>query len=258
MSQEIIEQNNTDIASLSPEIQALLNQAAEEQSNAESSTLPTMSLKGKKFAVGDDKLGSSINVVILADAFDHAYYDRPYDPDIITSPACFAIGHNSNEMAPNPEHGIPVQQAINCSVCKQNEFGSAKNGTGKGKACRNGRRLLIASVSSDSQIHLSDLAIINIPPTSLKGFSRFSKNHTIFTKIPLWASIVNLSFDEDSDWPVIVPTFIKIANAASIEDIANKLSEYEAMVMTPYDCSSYLPLDETEETASTKKKSKMS
>ena len=235
---------------LSTEVQALLAQAAQEQGEAETSAISNFSIKGKKFSIGDEKLGTTINVVILADVFDHAYYDRDYDPDVVLPPACFALGTNESELAPNPSE-VPNIQSDACKNCPKNEFGSSKNG--KGKACRNGRRLLIASWSN-GEVNLDDLAIINIPPTSLKAYSRYVKSIATIHKLPLWSIVTQLSFDEDLAYPSVIPVHIGNVNGHFIEKIIQSLVDYRELVAIPYDCSSYeKPSPEAE-----KKKSKMS
>jgi hypothetical protein len=236
---------------LSDDVKALLAKAAEEQGMAEISSIPYMSIKGKKFSIGDEKLGTTLDVVILADMYDHSYYDRDYDPDTITPPACFAVGAVLSEMAPHDTS--PDKQSATCNTCPKNEFGSAKNG--KGKACRNGRRLLVAAVSGQN-VNLADLAIINIPPTSLKAYARYTKNITVVHKLPTWAVITKLTFDEDSAWPSIVPLYITTADTDTIDKVSKSLTEYTAAVSGPYDTSNYVPLDQA--ATDPKKRSKMS
>lgn len=252
MSNELIEQSATEVATISPEVQALLDQAAKEQAENEQTSIPFISLKGKKFAIGDDKLGNMLKVIILADVFDHSWYDRAYDAssDEVFPPACFAIGNDVNEMAPDPTS--PVPQSDSCSTCALNEFGSK----GKGKACRNGRRILIASVDDKGRANFGDLAIINMSPTALKGFSKYVKSINTIKKLPLWAVITSLSFDDDAAYPVLVPAYEMNAAGADIEIIAGRLQEFAEYVSVPYDTSTYVAPEAVAE--STAKKSKMS
>lgn len=247
---EIVKTNANDIAGLDAETMALIAQAAQDQGEAEVSIIPFMSVKGKKFTLGEEKLGNILNVVILADVFDHSYYDRPYDPDTISPPACFAINVSSNDLV--PDASSPVVQATSCGECPMNEFGSSNNG--KGKACRNGRRLLVAAVT-DGVPDLVNLAIINIAPTSLKAYARYSKGLATVKKLPIWAVVTTLSFDDDSTWPQIVPTFSNTIDGNYINAIVPRLAEFADTVAIPYDVSGYTA---SEEVATSSKKSKMS
>jgi hypothetical protein len=248
MENEIVKTSANDITGLDAETMALITQAAQTQGEEETSSIPFLSVKGKKFTLGEEKLGNIINVVILADIFDHAYYDRPYDPDVISPPACFAINTSNSDLAPS--NTSPTPQAENCNVCPMNEFGSSQNG--KGKACRNGRRLLIAATTNGVP-DLNNLAIINLAPTSLKAYARYAKGLATVKKLPIWAVITTLSFDDDSTWPQIVPTFNGVLDGQYINSIAPMLPEMINAVSVPYDISGYVPME-----ASTTKKSKMS
>lgn len=244
---------------LSPDILAMMAAAAQTQGDAEATAISIISLKNKRFTLGDTKLGTSLDVIILADAYDHAYYDKPYNPDVISPPACFAINTVHANMAPEPNKWyVPDPQHEKCQGCPQNEFETARQG--KGKACRNGRRLLVAAVT-DGKANLKDLALINVPPTSLKSFSRYVKQIATGKKLPLWAVVTNFEFDDEQTYPYLIPSFIEHASAHDVHEIAQSLPDYEKMIMTPYDCSGWVPLDGTEEAkaaASSAKKSKMS
>lgn len=254
---ETIDQQSTEIVDpnqLSPEVQAALAEAAKQQSEAEQSTIPFISLRGKKFTIGEDKLGTQLRVVILADVFDHSWYDRPYDPssDEVFPPACFAIGDDINSMSSHVDS--PVPQSDVCSTCPKNEFGSALQG--KGKACRNGRRILVASVAEDNSVNFGDLAIINMSPTALRGFSKYVKSIATIKRFPLWSVVTILGFDEDSSYPVLTATYHDVVRGADIEVIARRIPEFKEEVSRPYDTSTYeAPVDVAAKEA---KKSKMS
>lgn len=260
MSNEIIESTAIDIAkpAIPDDIKALLAQAAQDQAVNETTSIPFISLKGKKFTVGDDKLGTVLKTVILADAFDNAWYDRPYDSssDDIHPPACFAIYKDIDSASPRIES--PVPQSTLCGDCDKNQFGSSANG--KGKACRNGRRILIASVDDNNRVNFGDLAIINMSPTALKGYSKYVKSVSAIKKLPLWAVITTLSFDDDAAYPVLVASFDGTAHGDDITTIAASLSVYQDAVSVAYDTSNYeSPVDAaTTAQAQTAKKSKMS
>ena len=257
MSKEIVEPKQESLPMLSPEVVELLAQAAQTKADAEMVTTAVISLKNKRFTLNDIKLGTSLDVVILADAYEHAYYDKPYDPDVISPPACFAINTVHADMKPEPDKWfIPLPQAEKCQGCPLDEFGTARQG--KGKACRNGRRLLVAAVSN-GKANLKDLAVINVPPTSLKAFSRYVKQITTSKKLPLWAVVTNFEFDDDSTYPVLIPSCVGGVSGEDINHIAQSLMEYEKQILTPYDCTTWVPPASVEEVAaSTAKKSKMS
>ena len=249
-NKELQEKSSTEI---SPEIKAMLDAAAKEQSEGEQGGIPFISLKGKKFSVGDVKLGTSLVCVIISDVFDHSWYDRKYDPksDEVFPPACFAMGKDISSMAPH--ENAPDKQSESCSTCHKNEFGSAD--TGKGKACRNGRRLLIASVDENGNVNFNDLAIINISPTALKGYSKYVKSINNIKKLPVWAVTTVLTFDEDAPYPIVTPIFGSLVKGEDIGKITESINEFYDMVAIPYDVSNY---EKPDDAAATAKKSKMS
>ena len=247
MSQEEQAITTTDDNYISPEVQALLDQAAATQAEAETTSIPFMSFKGKKFTLGEDKLGDKLDVVLLADCFDNAWYDRPYDPKSEDKfpPACFSIGGEF------PHETSPAPVNDNCADCPKNQFGSR----GNGKECRNGRRFLIASVG-ERGVNLANLAIMNIAPTTLKAASKYIKALNVVKGLPYWAVITKLSFDEDSQYPMLEFAVGDSLGGKDLEAISKSLESFKELIEQPYDTSNYeAPGDVVQETA---KKSKVS
>lgn len=250
---------------LPPEVQALMEAAAQKIASEENSGIPFISLKGKKFSIGDekvgykdDKLGLAIRCVIVATAFDFTWYDRPYDPsnEDFNPPACFAIGDEQNDLVPHEDSPIP--QCSNCLDCPMNQFKSAANG--KGKACRNGRRLLVAYVNEDGSADLENLAILSLSPTALRGFSSYLKKVSEVKGLPIWSVVTILSFEQEQAYPQVIATFDGAlqhnrAGQASLIEISQRLDEFQSSVSTPYDTSSFVAYQPK---ASSEKKSKMS
>lgn len=219
------------------ELAELLAKAAMQQAESETDTVPFISLKGKKFTIGDEKLGTTLDVVILASVADNAWYDRKYDPSSgeVSPPACFSIGGKE------PHSDSPKPQHDDCASCPKNQYESAENG--KGKACRNGRRLLVASVK-DGKVNLANLAIINVAPTTLKAISKYIKSVNIIKGLPCWAVVTRVSFDEDVAWPLLTFTLLDVLDAQYLGDIARSLVSYEELVSVPYNTAGYVTPDE--------------
>jgi hypothetical protein len=249
---------------LPPEVQALMEAAAKKASTEENSGIPFISLKGKKFSIGDekvgykdDKLGLAIRCVVVATAFDFTWYDRPYDPssEEFNPPACFAIGADQDDLVPH--ENSPIPQAESCDLCPMNQFKSAANG--KGKACRNGRRLLIAYVNDDGSADLDNLAILSLSPTALRGFSSYLKKVSMVKGLPIWSVATILSFEQDQAFPQVIATFDgvlahSIAGQSALIEISQRLYEFQSSVSTPYDTTSFVAY----EPKTGEKKSKMS
>jgi hypothetical protein len=261
------EQEIQTMPELPPEVQALMEAAAHKIASEENSGIPFISLKGKKFSIGDekvgykdDKLGLAIRCVVVAIAFDFTWYDRPYEPSAedFNPPACFAIGGEQDELVPHATSPIP--QAKSCSICAMNQFKSAANG--KGKACRNGRRLLVAYVNDDGSADLDNLAILSLSPTALRGFSSYLKKVSEVKGLPIWSVVTILSFEQEQAYPQVIATFDGVlahnmAGQSSLIEISKRLDEFQSSVSTPYDTSTFVAY-EPKGSTSPEKKSKMS
>lgn len=130
--------------------------------------------------------GNQMAVIILDSIFENVYYEGRYDPDTPQSPTCFAFGRDEKTMRP---HQIVIDAGNHrhdqCAGCPMNEFGSAE--TGRGKACRNTRRLAMIPAGTFNQAgkfelfedeeHFASTVIgfMKLPVTSVKGYSSFVK-----------------------------------------------------------------------------------
>ena len=126
---------------------------------------------GKGFDYQGSDLGMTMEVVILGSVFENVYYDAPYDPDSgPVDPLCWAIGNDTRTMGPKKE--LKTQIGNLCDKCPNNEFGSAL--TGRGKACRNGRRVAVVPWNSeDARPDLSEIAVLRLAPTSLQNYAKY-------------------------------------------------------------------------------------
>lgn len=154
---------------------------------ASTSTGQFFSLKSGQLSWNDAPLpGNQMAVVILDAVLENVFYEGAYDPDTPQGPACFAFGRDDKTMSPHPivvEAGSAQSEA--CNGCPLNEFGSADKG--RGKACRNTRRLAMIPAGSFNQQgkfeliedieHYESTAIgyMKLPVTSVKGYAAFVK-----------------------------------------------------------------------------------
>lgn len=184
----------------------------------------TVSIKGKQFSVvkdGDRSIiedprtgdpASSIQVAILRvnPGLSKAYYARGFEEGVEAKPDCF-----SNDGV-KPDANAPEPQAKSCANCPFNAFGSAT--TGKGKACRDTKRMAIATVDN-----LEEPMMLRVPATSLKNLALYGKlltdkgvaTHFVATRI---------GFDPQSTHQVLTfrPTgFLDEATVLAIEGMQN-------------------------------------
>lgn len=136
-------------------------------------------------------------VVVLDAILENVYFEGAFDPDNPGSPKCYAYGREDATMAP---HQTVVErgdaQHEKCAGCKQNAFGTAEQG--KGKACRNTRRLAMipAGTFNGEKLTLftkpehftsSGIAFMKLPVTSVKDYSAFVKQLAVVLKRPPFA-----------------------------------------------------------------------
>jgi hypothetical protein len=140
------------------------------------SSFPVVSIKGKQFSVvkeGDRSIiedprtgepASSIQVAIVRvnPGLSKAYYAGGYVEGVESKPECFS--NDGIRPDPNAEEA----QAKSCASCPFNAFGSAS--TGKGKACRDTKRMAIATVDN-----LEEPMMLRVPATSLKNLAQYGK-----------------------------------------------------------------------------------
>lgn len=178
------------------------NSAMTEAMSSVSTSVPRISLKGKKFQFinGDDesKKTSEIDVVIIGvtpegPGMIKTYYAEGYDPSNTTPPDC----SSSDGIRPDSWVTEPVSDL--CKSCPMNQFGSAKSASGKkAKACKDSKRLWV--IKPDDVI--GTIYALNVPVTSLKHMSEYGKA-VGKAGFPLAAIITHITMDEDSEFPMI-------------------------------------------------------
>lgn len=149
--------------------------------------------------------GNQMPVVILDTIFENVYYEGKYDPDDPQPPMCYAFAREERELRP---HSLVVEGKNQmcgtsglCEGCEMNEWGSAD--VGRGKACKNTRRLAIIAAGQFDKFDKMELAnenhfenttvgFMKLPITSVKGYASYVKQvanalkrppHGIFTKV---------------------------------------------------------------------------
>jgi hypothetical protein len=133
-----------------------------------------------------------MHVVILDWITENTYFEGMYDPKNIKPPVCWAMGRDVHDLSPSDN--APDKQHTACKGCPHDEWGS---GVGKGKACKNTRRLLIAAADADE--HTQPL-IIRISPTGLKHYDKYINTLADMGKHPIEA-VTGIAFDEAEAYP---------------------------------------------------------
>lgn len=200
-----------------------------------------ISIRGGEFTLGGEVVGDPMRVIVLDYVFENAFYDMKYDKDNPSPPACFAVSRNEKDMA--PDESSPKPQAANCAECENNQFGTAD--VGKGKACKNQRRLALINAdvkSVDEEYAASaEVAFIRLPPSSLKLWKGYVRKLTEGLQLPLFSVVTELSIDPDSEYPVIIPS---LGNELPedrdlIGSLVERRNEIASELLIGYDVSNY-------------------
>lgn len=209
-----------------------LAQAAEEAAKSEegSGGGTFFSVKSGVLSYGDAPIpGNQMAVIILDTIFENVFYDGAYDPDTPQGPLCFSFGRVQDDMVPHTiVTDAGTEQHNECRGCPMNEFGSAD--TGKGKACRNTRRLALIPAGKfgrdgsfeifDEQEHFesAQIAFMKLPVTSVKGYATFVKQVADALKRPPFGIITKIKVVPD------VKTQFKVV-FEPIENVPDELME---------------------------------
>ena len=158
--------------------------------NAPSSNV--ISTKGKLFTLPDGTTNPGPLYGIILDYTSYnSYFKGIYNPNEIAPPACFAVNKNISELRPSPNS--PEVQSTDCASCPRNQFGSAP--TGRGKACKNTRR--IAIIPPDATETAMPMTL-SISPTGLKAFDAYVNSLVRDYNKPPIAFITRISFSKEA------------------------------------------------------------
>lgn len=167
-------------------------------------------LKSGVLSYNDSPLpDNQMAVIILDHVLENVFYEGKFDPDTPQSPICYAFGRDEADMKPHEKvFEAGNQQNDTCKGCPMNEWGTAD--TGRGKACRNVRRLAMIPAGtfengkfqlnkSPEHYEKATVAYMKLPLTSVKGFSNFVKQVASALKRPPFGIITKVKVVPDPD-----------------------------------------------------------
>ena len=220
----------TQVMSYMEELNAMTiaTQAAEKpQSNWASFQGGQLNINGMKMK--DNKAP----VVVLQSLFENQWYKERYDPNNPATPHCFAFAENDEDLKPHPESLAP--QAETCDQCPKNAWGSDPGG-GKGKACKNVRRISFIS-ADDIGNEKAEVVFAKIPVMSVKNWSAYASQIANVLKIPPICVKTELSVvpDARTQFQVHFALLDRIPDGPAIQTLLNKRRESNAALTAPYD-----------------------
>lgn len=172
---------------------------------------------------------NTANVRVLAAIGERTFYADAFDPDSVQVPTCYAL--DSDE--PHPEAAKP--QAETCADCPHNKWGTAVDSRGKpgrGKACREGARIIV--VPANVPLKSAPMYTAKIPVTSLSTVTAFTSRCSQAGKMSgEFVTKLDVTEDKKSFFKV----HLTIMEHSSDLDPAVLLSKHDKayeLAMTPY------------------------
>jgi hypothetical protein len=158
-----------------------------------------ISLRSGILSVDDNAVeGNELRVIILSSVHENQLYDGDYDPDVKSTPICYAFGVSSDDMVPH--ESAPEPQHQNCEECPHNQWGSAEKG--KGKACKNVRRLICITedaLESEDALNDAEARMLKLPVMSGKNWTTYVKNVLVEqVKRPSWGVVTTIKVVPDA------------------------------------------------------------
>lgn len=182
-----------------------LQQYAEEDAatTAGSTGWPYIGTRGGVFRFNDESLEELPPMIILGVRYENCWFDGDYDPENPAPPDCFAIAKEQEDLAPPEDLGDKRQcmqtdpSSEACKGCWANAFGTADRG--KGKACKNVRRIALLPADKVDAGYLSTVegVMLRIPVTSVKDYSKYARKVNKGLGRPLFGLRTTLGIEDD-------------------------------------------------------------
>ena len=157
-----------------------------------------ISTKGKLFTLPDGSTNNGpLECVILDYLSYNSWYPGAYDPQNLSAPSCWAIGRVVADLAPS-EHA-PDKQGTTCDEngdCPQAKWNSAA--VGKGKACKNIRRLIIVPPGANAD---TEPMTLEVSPGAIRAFDAYvTKVNQQYGSLPIRV-VTSIGFDANKTYP---------------------------------------------------------
>jgi len=206
------------------------------------------SCKGGILAFNDSPLpGNQMAVVILDSVFENVFYEGEYDPSTPAPPTCFAFSHEEASLAPHKsviDHG--QDQHASCQGCPMNQWGTADKG--RGKACRNTRRIGMipagefdtktgnfSAFTESEHFEKATVGFMKLPVTSVAGYATFVKQVAGALKRPPYGIFTRVRVvpDPKSQFKVIFEALSKAPDSI-MQALVARREEVMATIESPY------------------------
>ncbi len=191
---------------------------------------------------GAEVPNNELNVVVVDHILENALYEGAYDPDNPQPPVCFAFGRTEEEMAPHPDSAKPQGDAEGkCAGCQWNVWGSAD--VGRGKACKNIRRLELITEGDLEDIPGAEVAFLKLPVTSVKAWAGYVRQlATNYQRPPLGVvTTIKEIPDAKSQFKIVTSLAGVIEDGEVIGQLLEKQKANEEALFQPYAAAAEAP-----------------
>ena len=213
------------------DLAALGAEAAATEASASSAGTFIGTKGGRLSYKGGDVPDNKMNVVVIDHILENAYYSGKYDPSNPAPPACFAFGRDAKSMKPHELSGDP--QCETCDACPMNKFGTAD--TGRGKACKNIRRLALLTEDGLEDVATAEVAYLKTPVTSGKSWSGYVKQLWDVFKSPTLKFVTEIkSVPKDTTFELLFKNVSEVTDGPTIGALIAKHATVKEDIEFPY------------------------
>lgn len=221
--------------------------AAAKQQNAVEKifgTFKAISFQGGIMSIDEAPVkGNELKVIVLCSVYENQMYLRPFDPKVPAPPDCYAFSDPDatedpeDHMAPHKQ--VETPQSDKCASCPKNVMGTAD--TGKGKACKNVRRLAVVvedAMASPEALEAAEVRMCKIPVMSVLNWAKYvKKTLSEELELPYWGVVTRmwLTPDKQSQFRVNFEFVEKIKlNDKLYAALKKKLADVKPSMTAPY------------------------
>lgn len=215
-----------------------LAQQARDEAAKERPSVSKISLQGGELSYGGNVMpNNEMEVVIVGSYAINTYYSGVYDPDNLVNPDCFAMGHVGDEMVAHenvPDELVPGETR-DCADCPMGQWESDPRPGSRGKACKDKRRLVLAPAGVEDYAKC-ELALLDVPVTSVKNFSSFVNGLAAANGLPPHAVVTCLSLvrDKKTQYKLNFTPLRGLDDEAQLTAIESRKDEASRLALTPY------------------------
>ena len=179
--------------------------------------------------------GNQFNGIITAAMFENVFYMEKFNAEKISAPTCYAFAIGTDEgMAPHQQ--AHKAQAPTCAVCPNFKWGSDPGG-GKGKACKQMRRLaVIPATGTDAEaIRKATVGFIRVPVTSTKEWANYVRTLAQSGRTPLTV-VTNIALVPDAKtMHRFLFTFVSDIAEPELQEALVRRNEFDTLdIQAPY------------------------